>query len=814
MKRRLRMFVLRGNRIIASLVLVVALVSFNPNNVSAANFEMQTGSYVGTGVAGLEVSGLGFQPDYVMIKSATTAGAAVFKTSAMPANTISFLSATAANTATNITLTSDGFSVGTLANVNTSGVLYFWTAVGGSDCSATGNFCVGTYTGTGGTRSIAVGFQPDTVIVKRSTNIAGHFRTASMPANRTEYFVSTAADTTGAFIASFGATNFNVGASDNTSAAIYYYVAFGGVNSAEGTYTGNGADNRDISGIGIDPNFLVVKNASSATANNRRAYFSVTDNFGDHAQGTGDTLASAANIIQALQTGGFQLGTSVNANESGATFYWFGIGGASGPAASGTFAMKQGVYTGTGATLSISDLGFAPDVVIIKHTGTNFAVFKTRIVPGGLTFYLASTTAAFTGGISTLDSDGFTLGTSTVVNASGGTYHWQAFGNAYNPMTNSGAADFAIGAFVGNAIDNRDISKLPFEPDFVVNSPNTTVVAAYRTSLHGVNSSLFTATADGANIIQALNPDGFQVGTATNVNGAGVIQYWFAFAAGSNFRVGSYTGDAVDARLIPTVSFRPDLVWVKRSTAVAPVMKPETLAGDATLGFLNVATTTNKIEALNGGGFTVGNSTDANAATGAYIYTAWREAPAGSISTSIVDGSGNPIASPARALDPVLYSFSCTESSGFLTTSVQRIRVTNPTGAAGWTTSIAPTAGATALWQNGGATLFFDFNDTSGSPTGCVDGGDPDTVAGQLRVNALDADIAPEPVCSLAGVAAGSTQVFSQGTVNSITLATGSVGADTECYWDIINLKLDQTIPLEQPTDEYILNLTVTTTAS
>ncbi|HET8669813.1 MAG TPA: hypothetical protein VFM05_04070, partial [Candidatus Saccharimonadales bacterium] len=115
---------------------------------SAANFTMRTGYYMGTG-AGQTIAGLGFQPDTVMIKSSTAAGVMVFKTSAMPANATAFTSGTADNTATNIQFTADGFTLGTLANVNSANVLYYWVAFTGSDCSATGNYCVGAYTGNG-----------------------------------------------------------------------------------------------------------------------------------------------------------------------------------------------------------------------------------------------------------------------------------------------------------------------------------------------------------------------------------------------------------------------------------------------------------------------------------------------------------------------------------------------------------------------------------------------------------------------------------------------------------------------------------------
>ncbi|QQS17847.1 hypothetical protein IPL68_04235 [Candidatus Saccharibacteria bacterium] len=233
----------------------------------AANFTMRTGYYLGTGTT-KTISGLGFQPSFVMIKASTTAGVAVFKTSSMAASTTAFFSATADNAVTNISFSADGFTVGTLANVNAVNVLYRWTAFNGSDCTATGYFCEGTYTGTGvAGRAITTGFQPNMVMVKRSTAVAAHFRTTSMAANRTEFFTSTAADTAGNYIASLSATGFTVGNTDNTNTATYYYVAFrsGAGSFAQGTYTGN-ATSRSITGLGFQPDLVFVKNSTSATA--------------------------------------------------------------------------------------------------------------------------------------------------------------------------------------------------------------------------------------------------------------------------------------------------------------------------------------------------------------------------------------------------------------------------------------------------------------------------------------------------------------------------------------------------------------------
>jgi len=144
-----------------------------PISVYAAPFTIQTGYYSGDGSDDRAITGIGFTPDLVMIKDDTPNGTVgiVLKTSAMGGEAAVALSETDAVLTTNRiqSLDADGFTIGTDPDVNGNNVGQHWTAIGGSDCSATGTFCVGSYGGTGVDQSITtVGFQPDLVVVKRA----------------------------------------------------------------------------------------------------------------------------------------------------------------------------------------------------------------------------------------------------------------------------------------------------------------------------------------------------------------------------------------------------------------------------------------------------------------------------------------------------------------------------------------------------------------------------------------------------------------------------------------------------------------------
>lgn len=801
--------------VILPILIALAVPAFPnlTNNTEAATFSVKSGYYVGTGAA-LSISGLGFTPDLIVIKSTGTAITAI-KTKDMATNVVA--ATNAASNSTGVTIDSGGFTLTTAAAVNAMNVYYYYEAFGGSDCTSSGTLCVGAYSGNGASsRSIDTGFQPGVSIVKSSLGVGAHFRTTSMPVGQSEFFSSTAASTSGAHINSLTSTGFTVGATDNLSGSTFYYIAFKSDSNimSEGTYIGDGLDDRGISGLGFTPNFVLVKNSTSATANNRRSVFSTPESYGDHSNYFADSVATATNFIQALSSGSFQVGSGVNVNESGSTMYWFALGGTQAAnTGTGTFTMQTGVYTGTGSSLPITGVGFRPDLVLIKGSSTRVAIFRTSQMHGDNSNMLYSAASDFAGGITSLDSDGFTVGTNANVNTASETYYWQAFGNAWNSYTNTGAADFAIGVYVGNAADDRNVSGLPFSPSLLVQKRNGGFPGSFRTSEHvGDSSSGYINSADSANLIQSFNSSGFQIGSSSNVNSASSINRWFAFKSGDNFKVGTYVGNGIDGRAISGVGIQPDLVWVKNSGANYAMMRPSNLPGDSSQYMTNFANVSNRIESIGPDGFTVGSAADVNSNLASHRYMAWRIPPTGSLGVNVVDGSGGTVASPSFNLSAQSFPFNCINNSGnYLASTSQRIRITNTTTSPGWALSIGASAGTGAYWQNGGNTQTYDYNDTSGF--GCTDGADADSRAGIMTIDPSISNLDAEPGCSSSNITKGSISNFSEGVRDSLTLLTASASAETGCYWDSYNIGLAQTLPAEQAADSYSINLTVTVVA-
>jgi hypothetical protein len=166
------------------------------------------------------------------------------------------------------------------------------------------------------------------------------------------------------------------------------------------------------------------------------------------------------------------------------------------------------------------------------------------------------------------------------------------------------------------------------------------------------------------------------------------------------------------------------------------------------------------------------------------------------------------------------FSFDCQHSgnasTGSLGTASQRVYTINPDAADnGWTLTIAATSGATTLWQNGGTTQNYDFNDPTGANPGCTDGVDTDSRPGQLTIDPSVSTVTLDcATCTSSNVTKGSSTAFNQGTTDSITLLNAAAASDDIWRGYLTGVGLSQTIPAEQPADSYSINMTVTVTAN
>lgn len=184
-----------------------------PNGMS----DFWEGKHTGTGSSGLTVT-TGIPQNVVFVKRTAASNAGVMKVSTHPGNESAILAASA-NAGSGIqTFTATGFTLGTLANVNTLGATYY-------DFAFIAPY-VFSYTGNGADdRTIAIGGEPDWSLIKSETTQQPYLRSDDMP----DDFSLPMNNAAGAanFIQRFNASGVEVGSEAAVNAAATAFYGFG-----------------------------------------------------------------------------------------------------------------------------------------------------------------------------------------------------------------------------------------------------------------------------------------------------------------------------------------------------------------------------------------------------------------------------------------------------------------------------------------------------------------------------------------------------------------------------------------------------------
>ncbi len=262
---------------------------------------------------------------------------------------------------------------------------------------------------------------------------------------------------------------------------------------------------------------------------------------------------------------------------------------------------------------------FQPDVVIIKGDAAQEAVCRTSTMTGDNSKPLGASSALVANRIKSLNANGFTVGNDAQVNATGINYYWVAF--------KAQPGFISVGSYPGDGSDGRSIPGVGFSPEWVVVMSAGSSAAVHRSASMGLDSTAyFSATANGANLIQAFEATGFQVGNDPAVNGAGTYHYIAVNAVGLMMTQGSYAGNSTDPTSV-AAGFPPEYVIVKAQTAEDGVARPASLAGDSTVFFNPTANAPDRIQALQTTGFEVGLDADVNLSGTTYYWVAFGRVP-------------------------------------------------------------------------------------------------------------------------------------------------------------------------------------------
>lgn len=263
--------------------------------------------------------------------------------------------------------------------------------------------------------------------------------------------------------------------------------------------------------------------------------------------------------------------------------------------ANGALYMAATTYTGTGASLAVSNavnnVSFQPDFVWTKprSTAVGHTLFDSL---RGVTKYLQSNTTGAEGTAATsltaFNSNGFTVNSDTSTGANGVTYvgwQWQA-GAGSSSSNNSGSitstvsvnttAGFSIVTYTGTGANATVGHGLGVAPRMIIFRARS-IVENWPTWHTNLTSAAYVLTLNTTNaqasVPQVMNSTAptssvFSVGTSTGSNGSGTtyVAYCFAPIAGYS-AFGSYTGNGSTDGPFVFCGFRPRFVLIKESSA-------------------------------------------------------------------------------------------------------------------------------------------------------------------------------------------------------------------------------------------------------
>ena len=315
------------------------------------------------------------------------------------------------------------------------------------------------------------------------------------------------------------------------------------------------------------------------------------------------------------------------------------------------------LYTGTGASLAITGVGFQPDFVWTKNRDAtdNHNLFDS---PRGVREFISSnmTSVETTGAdsLNSFDSDGFTLGTWGDVNGSGEDYvSWNWKGgttsglsggtitpSAYSFNTTSGFGIYKYTGTGANATIPHGLGVAPHlvivkhlsgASDWEVGSTSYTSWA-YHQGLNLNNAESSSATCWNST---APTSTVFSVGTNGAINGSGqtFVAYVFASIKGYS-QFGKYLGNSQADGTFQYTGFRPAFVMLKKTDATSDWfmfdnkrqgynpqnegLRPNTSAAELTDDYMDLVSNGFKLKSTN---------TELNNGGSPYIYMAFAEFP-------------------------------------------------------------------------------------------------------------------------------------------------------------------------------------------
>jgi len=321
--------------------------------------------------------------------------------------------------------------------------------------------------------------------------------------------------------------------------------------------------------------------------------------------------------------------------------------------------MDATLYTGTGATLSVTNAGsFKPDFVWMKSrsAATDHALFDS--VRGTTLELISDSTAAETTqatGLTAFNANGWTIGAEAKLNTNAATYvgwQWQAGQGSTSSNTNgsitsttsvNATAGFSVVTYTGTGANATVGHGLGVAPKMIIvksrSSAQSWPVGHSSLTSWAYNLALDLTAAQGNNptVWNSTTPTSsvFSLGTNVVSNQSTITYVAYCFAAIQGFSKDfSFTGNGSADGVFTYLGFSPKLILLKRTDTTGNWIMWDTvrntynvLGAELYPNLANAEATATDLDVLSNG-FKIRNTTAAfNASGGAYIGFAWATNP-------------------------------------------------------------------------------------------------------------------------------------------------------------------------------------------
>jgi len=377
----------------------------------------------------------------------------------------------------------------------------------------------------------------------------------------------------------------------------------GGQNNGYSVYAANGQKYTGAIGnqtyMATPPTSTTITVAFDADTN--ELYFGADGNWGDGSGNTNQTFANAA-VAYTVPTGKtYYPAISFNGGNAFANFGqrpfdhtpptgYKALNAANLPVPTikdGTEYFNTVLWTGNSSTQAITGVGFQPDFVWGKARSVGYAHNLFDAVRGATKSLVSSSTAAeiTLSGLTSFDSDGFTLGSNLDLNLTTHTYvawNWKANGSGSantdgtisSTVSVNAEAGFSIVSYTGSGANATIGHGLGAAPSMMIvkNRDRNASWAIYHGSLGATKvlqfdtNSAFTDSTSWNNTSPTSSV--FTIGTANSVNASteDIIAYCFAEVEGYS-KFGSYTGNGSStAGTFVSLPFKPAFLIMKKSS--------------------------------------------------------------------------------------------------------------------------------------------------------------------------------------------------------------------------------------------------------